>query len=85
MMIMNRGRGSCDMAKKQTVDPSPEQIAAECLLIQATWSPAERMKRLRADLRPQYQRCDGVMADIDVDDYETHIDQHEALVRQADE
>ena len=53
-------------------DPSPEQIAAVCLLIQTGWTPAERLRRLRPDWRPTFLRCDGVRETIDVADYEAH-------------
>ncbi len=33
-------------------DPTQEQIAAECKLIQAMWSDAERVGRMRVDWRP---------------------------------
>jgi hypothetical protein len=32
--------------------PTPPEIAAECLEIQATWSESERTSRMRPDLRP---------------------------------
>lgn len=32
-------------------DPTPQEIAAECLLIQATWSTTERNDRMRVDQR----------------------------------
>jgi hypothetical protein len=32
--------------------PTPEQIVAECLAIQAEWSDKEREKRIRSDWRP---------------------------------
>ena len=65
------------MAAKQ--DPSPTEIAAACLLIQAGWSEAERMKRLRSDQRPAYQRCDGIEEHIDAEDYADHHEAREAL------
>lgn len=34
------------------IDPTPEQIAARCLAIQAEWSGAERVARMRVDKRP---------------------------------
>lgn len=40
-------------------DPTPEEIAAQCLLIQATWTESERMSRLRADVRPEFRLADG--------------------------
>lgn len=53
-------------------DPTPEQIEAACLLIQAGWSPEERMRRLRADLRPTYQRGDGERLEMSSDVYDRH-------------
>ena len=53
-------------------DPSPTEIAAACLLIQATWTPEERLKRLRVDLRPHYTRCDRVTEAMAAEDYEGH-------------
>lgn len=38
----------CPMERRstpRTADPSPEDISAACLLIQAEWSPAERLAR----------------------------------------
>jgi hypothetical protein len=32
--------------------PLPAEIAAECIAIQAMWSDAERVARMRPDLRP---------------------------------
>ena len=65
-----------------TKDPTPAEIAAACLLIQAGWSETERMKRLRADLRPTYTRCDGVAETMDADVYEGHHTQREAITCQ---
>lgn len=62
-----------------TRDPSPAEIAAICLEIQAGWTPQERMKRMRPDMRPHYTRCDGVEEDIDAEDYDDHHAQREAL------
>jgi hypothetical protein len=60
-------------------DPSPEQIAAACLLIQATWSPREKLSRLRADLRPTYTRCDGETEEMTADVYAGHHEQRAEL------
>ena len=65
------------MAAKQ--DPSPTEIAAACLLIQAGWTEAERMKRLRVDLRPTYTRCDGETEEMAADVYNGHHGQREAI------
>ena len=40
-------------------DPTPDEIAEVCLQIQSTWSPDERLRRLRADERPHVSTCDG--------------------------
>jgi hypothetical protein len=37
---------------KPTPDPTPEEIKERCAEIQATWTPAERMRRMRHDYRP---------------------------------
>jgi hypothetical protein len=60
-------------------DPSPAEIAAACLLIQAGWTEAERMKRLRSDLRPTYTRCDGVTEEMTAEVYEGHHERREKL------
>jgi hypothetical protein len=64
-------------------DPTPEQIAAACLLIQAGWSEAERLKRLRADLRPTYTRCDGVTETMTADVYDRHHERRAELQAMA--
>jgi hypothetical protein len=61
-------------------DPSPEQIAAACLEIQAGWSPEERMRRLRVDLRPTYQRCDGERLEMSSEVYDGHHEQRAELL-----
>ena len=53
-------------------DPTAAEIAAACLLIQATWSPDERLRRLRADLRPMVTTADGRLVAVSASDYETH-------------
>lgn len=60
-------------------DPTPKEIAAECLLIQATWSAREKLSRLRVDLRPKYQRCDGVTEPITADVYNGHHERRELI------
>jgi hypothetical protein len=61
-----------------TRDPSPEEIAAACLLIQATWSAREKLSRLRVDLRPTYQRCDGERLEMSSETYSGHHERHGA-------
>jgi hypothetical protein len=56
----------------QNPDPSPAEIAAACLLIQSTWSAREKLSRLRVDLRPMYQRCDGETEEMTADVYTGH-------------
>ena len=53
-------------------DPSPSEIAAVCAEIQAGWTERERLKRLRADLRPTFIRCDGVRETMSSSGYERH-------------
>lgn len=60
-------------------DPSPEEIAAACLLIQSTWSPREKLSRLRVDLRPTFTLADGRQHDIDAETYNGHHEQREAI------
>jgi hypothetical protein len=62
-----------------TRDPTPAEIAAACLLIQAGWSERERMTRLRADLRPTYTRCDGVTEEMTADVYIGHHERHRPI------
>ena len=57
---------------KPNADPSPEEIAAACREIQSTWSPDERLRRLRSDLRPTVACADGRHVSVTADDYETH-------------
>ena len=70
------------MASNQ--DPSPEEITAACLIIQATWSPDERLRRLRVDLRPTVRCADGRLVSVTADDYDGHQMNHEALVAADD-
>jgi hypothetical protein len=60
-------------------DPTPEEIAAICLEIQAGWSDEARLKRLRIDWRPAFVRCDGQLIDMDLKTYESHQQNHEML------
>lgn len=53
-------------------EPSPAEIAEACLEIQATWSIAEKQRRLRVDWRPQVRTADDRLADVDADDFQTH-------------
>lgn len=52
---------------------TPEVIAAECLRIQAEWSPEVRLRRMRPDLRPVVRRADGVIEEIDAEAYRIHL------------
>lgn len=67
------------MANNRTTNPTPEEIAAACAEIQAGWTPAERLSRLRADWRPTFMRCDGVRQGIDSESYDGHVERHELL------
>ncbi len=60
-------------------DPSPAEITERCAEIQAGWTERERMTRLRSDLRPTYQRCDGETEEMSSDVYEGHHTQRAEL------
>lgn len=60
-------------------DPTPEEIAAECLLIQETWTEAEKLKRLRVDLRPTFTVADGRQLDMSSSVYNRHHEQRELI------
>lgn len=54
--------------------PSQEEIRAACLLIQAGWSPEEKLKRLRIDLRPHFRNITtGERLPMTQETYEEHI------------
>ena len=53
-------------------DPSPAEIAAACLLIQATWTADERQRRLRVDQRPQVRCADSRLVAVAAEDYDRH-------------
>ena len=57
---------------KKNSDPSPEQIEQLTAEIRATWTAAERMKRLRVDWRPSFTRCDGATEEMTADVYNGH-------------
>jgi hypothetical protein len=67
---------SCSTRRR---DPTPAEIAERAAEIRATWSPEETLKRLRADLRPWFRRCDGRREDFSLDVYEEHHAQREAV------
>ena len=67
----------------QNPDPTPEQIRDECLLIRSTWTPAERMSRLRSDLRPQYTRCVGETEQMAAETYNWHHEQRALIQEQT--
>lgn len=62
----------------QSTDPTPREIFERCLEIQRTWSPSERLRRLRVDLRPVVSGADGREHDVDAADYFEHHEAHEA-------
>ncbi|MCX7397112.1 MAG: hypothetical protein NT138_05465 [Planctomycetales bacterium] len=64
---------------KAKKDPSPEQIEQLTAEIRATWTAAERLRRLRADWRPMFTRCDGEKLEIEAADYERHHEQRAEL------
>ena len=58
------------MGTKQ--DPSPDEIAERCAEIQLSWTPQERLRRLRADWRPMVKAGDNRLVDMTSDDLEAH-------------
>ena len=64
-------------------DPTPTEIAAAGLEIQSTWTATERLKRLRADLRPTYTRCDGERETMAADVYDRHHERRAELQAMA--
>ncbi len=42
---------------RQPTDPTPEEIIAACREIQAEWTPEQRRKRMRIDMRePEFNQ-----------------------------
>jgi hypothetical protein len=64
-------------------DPTPSEIAAACLEIQATWTAEEKMRRLRSDLRPTFTAADGRHLDMTCATYDGHHRQRELIEEQA--
>jgi hypothetical protein len=64
-------------------DPTPAEIAQRCAEIQSGWTEAERLKRLRSDLRPTYTRCDGESEEMTADNYNGHHGQRAELQAMA--
>lgn len=60
-------------------DPTPADIAAACLEIQAGWTPNERLRRLRSDQRPMVETADGRLVAVAADDYDEHHENHVLL------
>lgn len=60
-------------------EPTPAEIRLACIEIQRGWSPAERLRRLRCDLRPMVACADGRHVDVGAEDYDTHLANHEEL------
>lgn len=57
------------MSAQPTQNPTPEEIRQACLLIQAAWTEAERLKRLRPDWRPVVQAADGRTVAANLEDH----------------
>lgn len=64
---------------RQRNDPSPEEIARLCAEIQKTWSPREKLSRLRVDWRPSFMRSDGFPEAMPVETYDAHHEARAAL------
>jgi hypothetical protein len=63
----------------KTNDPSPAEIEQLTAEIRSTWSPAEKMRRLRSDQRPSVMLCDGRPMTMASEDYDRHHDARERL------
>jgi len=59
------------MGTKQ--DPSPDEIAERCAEIQLSWTPQERLRRLRADWRPMVKAADDRLETMTSGDYDHHL------------
>ena len=55
-------------ANPKPADPTPDEIAAACLEIQAIWTPDERQRRLRADWRPMVRTADSRLVAVAAED-----------------
>jgi len=53
-------------------DPSPNELALACLLIQSHWTPDERFRRLRFDERPMVRSADDRLVSVSAADYDEH-------------
>ncbi len=60
----------------QRRDPSPSEIAELTAEIRSGWTAEERLRRLRADLRPEYSLADGSMQTMSSVAYEAHHEYH---------
>jgi hypothetical protein len=78
--IVTQQQGTHMPAKRE---PTPTEITAACLEIQAGWSERERMSRLRSDLRPTYTRCDGETEEMSSSVYDDHHEQRAELQAMA--
>ena len=72
------------MSSPGTTDPSPDEITALCLAIQAGWPPDERHRRLRVDLRPVVRCADGRLVSVTADAYEAHTNETPLAMLPAD-
>jgi hypothetical protein len=60
-------------------DPTPAEIEQLTAEIRATWTAAEKMRRLRSNQRPSVMLCDGRPMTMASEDYDRHHDAHEEL------
>ena len=57
--------------------PSQKQIAEFSAIVRSGWTPAERMRHMNPALRPIVRNADGSAEEMDGDDYENHLSNHE--------
>lgn len=59
-------------ARPKRLDPTPEEIAERSREIRSEWSPLERWRRLRIDLRPHYIGLNGERHEMRAEAYDEH-------------
>jgi hypothetical protein len=64
-------------------DPTPAEIEQLTAQIRATWSPAEKMRRLRPDLRPCFTLADGETEEMTADVYNGHHSERAELLERT--
>lgn len=61
-------------------DPTPAEIHLACLQVRSTWTPDERLRRLRCDLRPMVRCADDRLVSVSAESYDAHSEHNERLI-----